>query len=127
MTRYDVFRKRIAPLAFVLGLGLVVRESCQQAERYHATIVLDYGASESNVRAVAAEVLVDGEAFGELHRNALPDHTIGPTKLEVALPAKDAELRIDIDLGEPARRHIVRLIHAEEGATVTVPLDAELR
>ena len=127
MTRYDVFRKRIAPLAFVLGLGLVIRESCHQAERYHATIVLDYGASEAKVRAVEAEVLVDGEAFGELHRNALPDYTIGATSFKVALPVKDAELRIDVDVGEPSRRHLVRLIHAEEGSTVTVPLNAELR
>jgi hypothetical protein len=127
VTRYDLFRKRIVPIAFVIVLGLIVRESCQQAERFHATIVLDYGEAEPRVRSVEARVLVGDEAFGELHRTAPPNHTIGPTKFEVALPAKDAELRLEVDVGEPARRKIVRLIHAEEGSTVTVPLAADLR
>lgn len=127
MSRYDLFRKRIAPIAFIIALGLVIRQSCQQAERFHATIVLDYGTQEAKVRAVDARVLVDGESFGDLHRSALPNMTIGPTKFEVALPQRDAELQIDVDVGEPARRHIVRLIHAEENSTVTVPLADDLR
>ncbi|MDX2093424.1 MAG: hypothetical protein SFX73_36610 [Kofleriaceae bacterium] len=127
MSRYDLFRKRIAPIAFILALGLLIRQSCQQAERFHATIVLDYGTQEAKVRAVDARLVVDGEAFGELRRAALPNMTIGVTKFEVALPQRDAELQINVDVGEAAPRHIVRLIHAEENATVTVPLADDLR
>lgn len=127
MSGYDLFRKRIAPIAFVIAIGLLVRESCQQAERFHATIVLDFGDAEPKVRAVDARVIVGDEEFGRLQRAAMPNMRIGVTKLEVALPAKDAELQIDLDVGEPKPRHIVRLIHAEDGATVTVPLASELR
>jgi hypothetical protein len=49
VSRYDLFRKRIAPIAFVAAMALLVRESCNKQERTHATIVMDFGAAEATV------------------------------------------------------------------------------
>lgn len=126
MSRYQLFRRRVAPFAFLLAMGLLIRESCQGAERTHATILLVLGEAEPRVRALDAELLVDGEVVGVLHRVAPPGLRIGTARFEVTMPRREGELRIDVDLGDH-KRQLVRTIRAEEGATIEVPLADDLR
>ena len=126
MTRYDLFRKRLAPIAFVLALGLLVHEQCQGNQRLHATVVITAGSAEAQVRAIDAEVLVEGEVMGELHRRALEGTTIGDAKFDVTVPAADGFVKIDVEMvGET--RHLTRKIHVEEGATIRLDLSSDLR
>lgn len=126
MTRYDFFRKRIAPVLFLCVVGLIAYDTCTKQERTHATFVLELGDAEPRVRALDAELRVDGDVIGTFHRAALPGLLIGPSRFEAAMPDETGELRIEVDLGTE-RRKIVRRVRAEEGATVVVPLAAELR
>lgn len=126
MSRYDFFRKRIAPIAFLGMVGLIAYDTCDKQERTNTTLVLDLGAAAPHVRAVDAELVVAGEVIGTFHRVALPGLQIGPCRFEAAMPDTSGELRIDVDLAGVTRR-IVRQIHADEGSTVTVPLAVELR
>lgn len=125
MTRYDLIRRRIAPIAFVLGLGLLVHHTCTKQQRIHATIVIDAGEAAARVDAIHADLVVDGESWGVVTRTRIGDR-IGAARFEVSVPKPDAELRIDVDLGAQ-RKHIVRRIRLDEGVTLTVPLAADLR
>ncbi len=131
MTRYDFFRRRIAPVLFLGMVGLIAYDTCQKEERTHATIVLGLGDAEPRVRAVDAELIVQGEVIGQFHRRALPGLQIGPCRFEAAMPDEQGELRIDVELGPEGgpltRRRVVRQVRAAEGSTVTIPLAAELR
>lgn len=120
MTRYDFFRRRIAPVLFLGLIGVIALDTCRDNERTHATIVLDLGAAKSKVKSIDAELIVEGEVINTFHRKALGAE-MGPCKFEVAMPAKDGELRIDAD-----GKHLVRKIHAEEDAVVTVSLESDL-
>ena len=130
MTRYDLFRRRIAPVAFGVAIALLARDSCNKSQRTHATVTLDFGDAAKRVRAVDGELFVDGDADAQstFHRVALDDRTIGCDELRrhPAAPSPDAELRLDIDLGA-VHRHVVRHLHADDGATVTISLADELR
>lgn len=127
MTRYELFRKRIAPILFLGMVALIAFDTCQDQERNRATIVIDVGEARPRVRAVDAELMVGDESFGTFHRVALPDMQIGTISFEARLPGRDAELKIHVDLGGP-QRDVVRRIHlAEDGSTITVPIGAELR
>ena len=126
MTRYDLFRKRLAPIAFVLALGLLVREQCTGKQRIHGVVVITTGEAEAKVKAIDAQVVVDGEVMGELHRNALSGSMIGDARFNVTLPAEDAFLKLEVEMvGET--RHLTRRLHVEEGATVSVDLSSDLR
>jgi hypothetical protein len=125
VSKYDLFRRRIAPIAFIAAIALIARDSCNKEQRNHATVVLDFGAAEPNVTAVDAELWVGGASFANFHRVALPGHRIGKTQFETAMPDPDGELRIDVDLGAD-HKHVVRRIHAEDGATVRVSLGPDL-
>jgi hypothetical protein len=123
VSRYDLFRRRIAPIALLVAIALMARENCNKDRRTHATFVLELGAAR-DVRSVDAEVWIDGDRFSAFHREALPGAAIGPIRFEAALPADDGELRIDIAASRAF--HVVRRFHAEDGGTVTVPLAADL-
>lgn len=127
MSRYELFRKRIAPIAFFLAIVLIARDSCMKEQRTHATFVLEPGAAAHEIRSVEADLYVSGNQLTAFRRTAPSGAYIGPMRFQVALPEKDAELKLDVDLGERGHRTFTRHVHADEGATVTVPLDSDLR
>lgn len=127
MTRYDFFRRRIAPVAFAIVLGLMAYDQCHKHERTHATFVLDYGVFEKDIRAVEAEVWMNGERVTNYHASALDGAYLRKTRFETSLPDTSGELRIDVDLASGDRKRIVRQLHLSEGETVTFALEPDLR
>ena len=132
MSRYDVFRRRIAPIAFLVAIALIARDSCDKEQRTHTAVELDFGDARPRVRAVDVEVFtgvtgsVAAEPIARFHRNAMSDAGIGPCRFDLASPDPDGELHIDVDLGAE-HRTMVRRFRAVEGSTLHVPLANDLR
>lgn len=127
MTKYDLFRRRIAPIAFGLAIAFISYDTCNKQERTNATLVIEYGAAEHDVHAVEAEVWMNGEQVTQFRRVALEGAYIGTTKFKASLPDVDGELRMDVELTSGEHRKVSRAIHVTEGATVTVQLERDLR
>jgi hypothetical protein len=127
VTKYDLFRRRIAPIAFALAMGFIAYDTCDKHERTTATFVIDYGAAERDVRAIDAEVWMNGEQVTSFRRAALADSPIGATTFKGSLPDTDGELRMNVELASGEHRLIKRAIHVSEGATVTLQLERDLR
>lgn len=125
MSKYDLLRRRIAPIAFGIVMALIAYDTCNKQERTSATVVLDYGAAERDVRAVEAEIWMNGERVTHFRRVAV-DGRIGATKFKASLPDTDGEVRINVELANGEHRPITRVIHVAEGATVTIPLERDL-
>lgn len=121
MSRYDLIRRRIAPIAFLLAIALIARDSCEEDQRTHTTVELDFGDARPQVRAVDVDVVAGGATIATFHRAALGDGGIGPCRFAAALPGDDGELRIDVTLGAE-HRQLNRRIHALEGGTTYVLL-----
>lgn len=126
MTRYELFRKRIAPALFLAAVAWIAYDTCDKHERTKATFVFDYGSAAHDVRSVEAEIWMNGQQVTEFRRNALDGAYIGATKFEGSLPDTDGELRIDVELANGEHRLVTRQIHFAEGATVTIPLERDL-
>lgn len=127
MTRYELFRKRIAPIAFGVAIVLLARESCTKQSRTHVTFVLEPGAVRPAIRSVEADVYEGDAQVARYQRNADDGAYIGPMRFAASLPERDGELRFDVDLGPRGHRAFKRRFHVDEGATVTVPLESDLR
>ena len=127
VSKYDLFRRRIAPVAFILALGFIAYDTCDKHQRTHATIVLDFGAAEREVRAVEAEIWMNGEQVTQFRRSAAEGAYIGPARFDASLPDTEGELRIAVDLAGGVRRHATKSLHVQEDATVTIRLERELR
>jgi hypothetical protein len=126
VTRYELFRKRIAPLLFLGMVGVIAYDACQKEERHHTTLVLDFGDAASDIREVNAEVFSGGDSMATFRREALPGGSIGPCRFETALPQEVAEVRIDVRL--PTRTVVLtKTIRPIEGSTTTISLGDQLR
>ena len=121
MSRYDLFRRRLAPIAFFVAIALIARDSCEKDRRTHTTVELELGADRSDVRAVDVEVFAAGERVATFHRAALPGSTIGPCRFELALAQDDGELRIDVER-TAGHQTLTRRFHALEGSTTLVAI-----
>jgi hypothetical protein len=121
VSRYDLFRRRIAPIAFAIAIALIVRDSCRKDQRTHTSVELSFGAAASQVRAVAVDVVAGDEILATFRRTAPADAAIGPCRFPLTIADPDGELRIDLDLGTRHER-INRRFHAVEGSTLVVPL-----
>jgi len=128
VSRYDLFRRRIAPIAFLLAIGLIARDSCEKEQRSHTTVEIDLGAARVRVRAVDVAVVTGGPGaapIARFHRAALTDGGIGPVRFELASPQDDGELQIDLELGlgvGAEHRQLTRRFHIVEGATLRVSI-----
>jgi hypothetical protein len=127
VTRYELFRRRIAPLLFLGVVGLIFYDAWKKEDHAEikATVVIELGEAEPRIRALEAEMFVRGESVSTFRRAALPGARIGDTRFEARMPEPDGELRITIDLGD-ARRRLSRAVHLEDGATVRINLAADL-
>lgn len=114
------------PVVFGVVIVLMSRESCHKAERTEATYVLSFGAAEPNVKTVDAEMWMNGEKVSQFHHTALGDH-IGQPQFHGSFPDHDGELRLEIELRSGQHRNLVRRVHADDDATVTVNLDYDLK
>lgn len=125
MSRYDFFRKRIAPVAFLIVVGLIAYDAWDKdrAERARATIVIDLGSAAPRVRSVDAELSVDGESVGSFQRDLAMKP--GELRFEVRMPKERGELRVDADVGGTKKR-VIRKVDVEEGGTTTVSIGSEL-
>lgn len=108
-------RRKLYGLLFLVGMGLVVRETCVKDARTHATIEIDLGSRAKTAAVVDAHLYIGSEDIADFHREALADRAIGPCKFAVAMPEPDGELRIAID-----GKQLSRGIHALEGGTIVV-------
>jgi hypothetical protein len=128
VTRYEFFRKRIAPVLFLCMVGLIAYDAWKKEK--HAgitgTVVIELGEAAPRVREVEAEMFVRGESVSVFRCAALSGAQIGDCRFEARMPAPDGELRLAIDVGEPARRRITRGVHLEDRATVHVDVGPEL-
>jgi len=122
VTGYDLFRRRLAPIAFACAIALIAYDAWTKHDRTSATFVLELGSAEREVTAIDAEVWMDGEQLSTFHRAALAGTTIGTPQFKQGLPGRDGELRIDVDRGGTHTR-LVRRFHADDDATVRVPID----
>jgi hypothetical protein len=126
VTRYEFFRKRIAPFLFLSLVLVIAYDSCQKQERHHSTIVIELGDAEPRVTSFTAELVVKGDVIGKFERRALSGMRIGcPCKFETAMPADAGELRFDVTV-DGKLRHVTKQLNVIEGGKATVQLGADL-
>jgi hypothetical protein len=124
-SRYDRFRRRVAPIALVLAIGLVVKVVLDQRHQTGVTVVIDFGGHGAEVRHLRADVFVDGAPLETYLESTYPAGAEGPATFEVRVPDGDALLRVDLSTTRGPRR-IERRLTVVDGAKVHVDLGRDL-
>ena len=124
MSRYDLFRRRIAPVAMVLVLVLIARDGCEKDQRAHTDVELVFGATRGTVRAVDVDVMVGGDVVATYHQAATSGPAVGRCVFRLSVSAESGEFRIDVDRGGRHQR-LTRRFHVLEGGTLRVEIPDE--
>lgn len=128
MTRYDFFRKRVAPILFLGVVGLIAYDAWKKEKdaAITGTVVLDFGEAAPRVREVEAQMFIgDRPIENQLRCVALTGMRIGDCRFKARMPEPDGELRITVDLGD-ARRQLTRGVHLVSGGVIKLELGPEL-
>lgn len=127
MTRYEFFRKRIAPVLFLGMVGLIAYDSCDRERRARTVLEFELGDARPQVTHVDAELIASSEVIGRFHKEALPGAVIGNCQFEASLP-DDQLVTLNIRVGlRGGERAITRTIRPLEDAKTTIDLARELR
>jgi len=124
-SRYDRFRRRLAPIAFLIAIGLLVKMTLDHRHETGVKVVIDFGAHAAEIRHLRADVFVGGEPVDTYLESSYPTGATGPATFDVRVPDGDATLRVDLTTTDGPRR-IERRLTVVSGATVHVDLGRDL-
>jgi hypothetical protein len=122
---YDVFRRRVAPIAFLLALVALGYQTCR-AESVDVDLALRLGPGAAAVDAVRVDFLTDesGEHVAYFERR-FPGGAPAELRQPVQLPAGMYRLDIELEL-DGERRRLSRVIDVEGSTGIRVDLTGEL-
>ena len=119
-SRYDRWRRRLAPAALLIALGVLAYDTCESKEKSGTPIVLDLGAARPSVRHVRADAFVAGEPSGWFEADV-----VGERPLQVRAMIEDrAVLRIQATT-DRGLRVLERVVHPSSHP-VTISLERDL-
>ena len=122
MTRYEWFRKRLAPVALILALVLLAHETCNRQQAASETIELRFGSHAAEVQHVRADVLVGDQPVGYVERDLTADPTT-PVRFPAVIDGDNASISIDLRTTR-GPRHVTRAL--TPGDVVIVDLGPDL-
>ncbi len=122
-SRYQLVRRVIAPIAVVLAIGLLVRESCQEAAREPVSFSLQLGDGAARVRHVRVDLWTpgdDGASVGFVERTFGDGGAVDGVRWSQPVPRADLEVTISLTLDTGEVVALRRRVHAPPGAAVSV-------
>jgi len=122
-SRYDILRRRLAPIAVLIALGVLAYELWGRSDRTSTTIVLDLGGAAQDVRNIRADVFVGDEPV------AWFETALTTGVRDISFPAViDGPARVRVQVTTAAGiRVLERSIRPDSGDTITLHLGDELR
>jgi hypothetical protein len=114
-SRYDLFRRIVAPLALVAALGLLAHQTCGAEERAAVGFAVDLGDAAATVERVRVELWSEGAMVGSFEADA--DR---PLRWRQPVPRDELEARIELTRADGTVESVRRRVHAPSGAEVTI-------
>lgn len=112
--RHASFHRRLAPVAMLVGVGVLVWQMCKPPDRVDVTLTVDLGAAAERVTDVEVRIR-DGETVvGQVRRRQGGPHAISPLVTKLSLPR--GLLTVEFDVVAGSRRHqLSRRIDVQSG------------
>lgn len=118
-TRYQVFRRVIAPVALVAALALLAYDTCRAEEGADVRFAVDFGDTAPDVRHVRIDLWHGDDSVGFFERSFGEAGAVDPVRWKQPVPggALDATISVTVVGGEvvPMRK---RLRAPEDGEIV---------
>jgi hypothetical protein len=101
-SRYEWFRKRLALVAVIIAVLVLVHEAFKSKDVSRAQVELRFGAHAAEVEHVRARIMVDGEQVGDAERDFTADQST--IRFPAELGGDRASIVVDLDTTRGHRR-----------------------
>lgn len=122
VTRYEMFRKRLAPIALIVAIGVLATQTCNKKQADRETIELRFGGHAAAIQRVRADVFVDDAPVAHVERDLARDPTT-PVRFPAVIDGGRARILVDLTTTHGPRR-LSRTLTA--GELVIVDLGPDL-
>jgi len=125
-SRYEAIRRRLAPVAMILGIGVLVWQMCKAPDRALVTLTVDLGSAASVVSEIDVVIREGNDVVGQIRRKQGGPHPMSPMITQLNLPLGLLSADFEVDAG--GRRHqLTRKIEVREATPeISVALGDEL-
>lgn len=123
---YDIFRKRVAPIAFLIGLVVLGTRTCS-TEMAEVELTFDFGSAAADVRSLRVDVFREGESIGAItfERHYGDDGAKSDPRVEATLDAGTYHVAFSVVMKD-GRRRFDRTMTINDRAAVTLSLERDL-
>jgi hypothetical protein len=106
-SRYEWFRKRIALVAVIIAVLVLVNEMFKSKDVSRATVELRFGAHAAEIQHVRARIVVDGEQVGDAERDFTADQSTIRFPAELAGDRSSIVVDLDTTGGHRTFEHVL--------------------
>jgi len=103
VTRYEWFRKRLAPVALIVALAVLAQQTCDRKQAASEQIELRFGTHADEVQHVRADVLVGDTPVAHVERDLVADPST-PVRFPAVVDGERATIMIDMTTTRGPRR-----------------------
>lgn len=119
-TRYQSFRRVIAPLSVVAALALLLHQSCREKEHADVRFALDFGDAAADVRHVRADVWADDASIGFYEQRFAEGDAATAARWTQPVPRDDVEVTVSVTTADGAVYQVRRRVRAPGGSEVLI-------
>jgi hypothetical protein len=120
MSRYQLARRVIAPIALVLAIGLLVKETCAEAAREPVAFSLRFGDDAARVRHVRVDLWVDDASIGFVERAFGDAGAVERVHWSQPVSEQDLEVTISLTMVDGEVVALRRRVSAIPGSAVVI-------
>lgn len=123
---YDIFRTRIAPIAFIVALAALATQTCRN-EMSSVTFYFDFGSRGAVARTLEVEIFRgdDPEPVGRFQETFSATNKATRSRWKTKLDSGTYRLEIRVATDRKTHR-FSRSAEVKDGAAITVPLEDSL-
>jgi hypothetical protein len=119
-SRYQAFRRVLAPLAVVAALAVLLHQSCREEEHAAVSFALDFGDEAAQIRHVRADVWVGDDSVGYFEQQYGAAGAATAPRWKQPVPRDNVEVSISVTTADGAAYQVRRKVHAPGGAEVVI-------
>jgi len=116
-SRYDSFRRYLAPLGLALGIAFLAHQTCRAEENAAVEFSVDLGETAPQVRHLRVDLWDDGTSVGFYDRDVAGP---GSLRWQQVVPSPELEATISLTMDDGRVVEVRRKLHAAGGSHVRI-------
>jgi len=119
-SRYQVFRRVVAPIALIVALGVLAWDTCRKDERADVRFAMDFGDDAADIRQVRVDLWVGDDSIGYFETRFGDAGATAPVRWKQPVPRDEIDATVSLTLADGQVVELRRRLHAPSGGEAVI-------